>query len=80
MHTLKNVLILASFVALPAVPLHAHASVPTKDPYHISWTTRKGKAKCTSKGTKAKADKCAGKMRAKGKVTNVQVAPGKCAK
>jgi hypothetical protein len=48
------------------------------DRYHIMWTSAKGKAKCCNKKSKEKADHCAEKMRAKGKVTDVKVMAGRC--
>jgi len=71
-------LILSSFFAVALLPATA-AVLPqdTEDPYHVMWTTKKGKAKCSDKGTKEKADKCAAKMKEK-QLTGVQVMAGKC--
>ncbi len=65
---------LATFMHL-SLPAQALAA---KDPHHILWTNRKGKAKCTNKSNREKADKCADKLRSKGH-THVQVIQGKCA-
>ena len=56
----------------------APTTATPKDPYHVMWTTEKGKSKCMNKGSKEKADKCAAKMSTKGKATNVKVMAGKC--
>jgi hypothetical protein len=56
----------------------ALAQTPSaNDNHHVMWTNKKGKAKCTNKGSKEKAEKCAAKLRGK-TVTGVQVMSGKC--
>lgn len=62
-------------LSLVATPLLA---APPDAPYHVMWTNAKGKEKCCNKKTQAKADEHAAKLRAKGKVTNVQVMAGSC--
>jgi hypothetical protein len=58
-------------------PVQAASSVKEKDPYHVMYTDKKGKARCMNKGSREKADKCATKLQGKG-ATNVQVMAGKC--
>jgi hypothetical protein len=70
-------LVAAVFCCATLTPLDANALAPAKDPHHVMWTNKKGKAKCCNKGTKAKAEQCAEKMKGKG-ATNVQVMAGKC--
>ncbi|HEY0975919.1 MAG TPA: hypothetical protein VGE21_00500 [Flavobacteriales bacterium] len=69
------ILLALAFLGATSQPLLANAA--TKDPHHVMWTNKKGKAKCCNKGTKEKAEKCADRMRSKG-VADVQVMNGKC--
>lgn len=73
MRTLITPLVVA--FSLIATPLLA---APPDAPYHVMWTNAKGKAKCCNKKTQARADAHAAKLRAKGKVSNVQVMAGSC--
>ncbi len=73
MRTLLLSLCLTTFM----VPVPLAAASPAED-YHVMYTNVKGKPKCCNKSSKEKADKCADKIRAKGKAKDVQVMAGKC--
>lgn len=70
-------LLAAALIGLMAPAASALAPAPAKDPHHVMWTSKKGKAKCTNKATKEKAERCAAKLR-EHNATNVQVMAGKC--
>jgi len=72
MRTLLLALCLSAFVA----PTSLIASPP--DGYHVMWKTPKGKDKCCNKKSQEKADRCAEKMRTKGKAKGVSVMAGSC--
>jgi hypothetical protein len=73
MRTILLALCMTAFLA----PQSSVASPPAEK-FHIMWTSAKGKAKCCNKKSKEKADKCAEKMRAKGRAKDVQVMAGMC--
>ena len=56
----------------------ATAIAPPTDVHHVMYRTAKGMDKCSNKKSKEKADRCAAKLRAKGKATDVQVMAGTC--
>jgi hypothetical protein len=58
-------------------PVEAASLLPAKDPHHVMYTDKNGKAKCMNKGSREKADKCATRLQQKG-ASNVQVMAGKC--
>lgn len=76
MKTAMTVFCLALFMGGTALPTLAQTP-PDKAPYHVMWTTAKGKAKCKNKPSQEKAEKCAAKLRSK-PATGVQVMAGKC--
>lgn len=69
--------IAASLLLGFAAPVTVSALAPAKDPHHVMWTNKNGKAKCMNKGSRAKADKCADRLRQRN-ATNVQVMAGRC--
>jgi hypothetical protein len=76
MHALRTLFLSGLFLGFVSPALSATAA-PAKDPHHVMWTSNNGKAKCSNKGSKAKAEECAAKLRSKA-VANVQVMGGKC--
>ena len=54
------------------------AIAPPTEVHHVMYRTAKGMDKCFNKKSKEKADRCAAKLRAKGKATDVQVMAGTC--
>ncbi|MGV3636140.1 MAG: hypothetical protein ACO1NQ_00710 [Flavobacteriales bacterium] len=73
MRTLPIILVMA--FSIMTAPLLA---APPETRHHVMWTSAKGKMKCCNKRTDAKAEAFAAKLRAKGKVSNVQVMTGPC--
>jgi hypothetical protein len=77
MRTLLRPLIAGLFLAFVA-PADASTDFPrAKEPYHVMWKGKKGVHKCKNRPSKAKAEKCAAKLRHKG-AENVEVMAGRC--
>jgi hypothetical protein len=76
MNSAKQALVLAAFFAFGTTAM-ATVQQQTADYYHVTYTTKKGKAKCCTKKSKMKADECAERLRSK-QATNVNVMAGRC--
>jgi hypothetical protein len=75
MNSAKQALVLAAFFAFGTTAMAA-APQQAADYYHVTYTTKKGKAKCCTKKNKMKADACAEKLRTK-QASNVNVMAGR---